>query len=101
MVETIEKNRYISLQNDEIDAYIGAYCNGSGLDLGFEWIQEGVYQIGEKKVFLMMKQDGLMMRRGAGFQDAHPFFDHHYKKVSKKKGTMIFDNLSESNFSDF
>lgn len=47
--------KYKSDKKDDIDQYIGNYCNSVEISLPIERVSEGVYQIGPKKIHFMMK----------------------------------------------
>lgn len=54
---------------------MAAYTNAAGCNLGLKRIEAGVYEVNNKKYFFIMKSDNLMMRSGAGVQNAHKFLD--------------------------
>ena len=66
-ISSIQKEFYKPLKEDDIDQYVGHYCNAAGVDLGIERISKGIYKIGTKKVHFMLNKEGLYMRRGAGY----------------------------------
>ena len=78
--DILNTNWYKINVKDEVDQYIGSYCNSLHGRITIQNIQKGIYQIGTKKVHFMLKKDDLYMRRGAGIAGAHKFLDVIYQK---------------------
>lgn len=48
IMSAMDEYRYEANEFDEIDVYIGKYCNAAGLDMGLKKVSEGVYEAGSK-----------------------------------------------------
>ena len=78
----LEKNQavYIAKKNDKIDKALGTFLNKfperEKLKIMFLRESEGVYQFGQKRVYIKIeKGDQIFVRVGGGFMHIHEFID--------------------------
>ena len=98
-MQAIEGDVCKGIQKDPIDSYLAAYQNASGILVGLTRLSEGLYVTEQKKKHhFIMKKENLMMRSGAGIQDAHKFLDKQVQKLSAKalKPIVKIDTMSGS-----
>ena len=71
---------YRPVEDDDVDKYMAAYCNALSCTIQIQRYDKGLYYIGTRRIYLVVNSEGLFMRRGKGFQNAHEFLDDYYKQ---------------------
>ena len=84
MNEQLEKNQgvYIAKKNDKIDKTLGNYLNKyperEQMKIMFLMESDGVYQFGQKRVYIKVeKGDKIMVRVGGGFMHIDEFIQQY------------------------
>jgi len=94
----IHKKLYIIRKDDPIDRalgnYINQYAEKDKLRIMFIRHSEGVYQFGQKKVYVKIDNNNIMVRLGAGFMQIDKFLDSYtpleVDKVERKNNIVLF-----------
>ena len=55
----LDEFKYVPIEDDDVDQYLGNYMNGTGIDMEMIRLQEGLYQVGSKEVKFVMLHAGL------------------------------------------
>lgn len=54
IIANLERVRYKPAALDEVDDYVANYYNSTGINLGIERLDRGLYKIGDLKVFFSL-----------------------------------------------
>lgn len=89
--EQLERNQaiYIAKKNDKIDKTLGSYLNKyperEQMKIMFLRESEGVYQFGQKRVYIKIeKGDKVMVRVGGGFMHIDDFIQQYTQQEVEK-----------------
>lgn len=75
----LRENWYKPLESDDVDMYLADYCNALSCEIQIQRYDRGIYYLGTRRVYFCLRRDNLLMRRGAGFKNAHDFLDEFYQ----------------------
>lgn len=103
-LEGVDQHHYSADKEDEVDVYLGHYCNATGIDMGLKRIERSLYSVGSMEVEFVMVNNMLQVRAGGSngkkLTDGHEFLDGLYLKKINMKNNSVDAKLKVGRSSD-